>query len=483
MSESLITQIITSIIVDFSKDIVKLIIKFIPPMDHWSKMIPDQNKYDRYHKNYEKRHGIVKVLGMRKFKKLQSIYTEVQFLDDNAIRILESAKIPRFPYKDTGRQEGITLAKDKQYLMVLGEPGAGKSTFLKIIGLEALKGQEGEFKHASIPVFIELKKLAFSNINIDKLIVQELDNLGFPSADKFTPKALEEGRLLILLDALDEVPIKNLTETITQIQDFVYKYDKNRFIISCREAAYRYNLDPFTDVTIADFDDIQIQYVINNWFQTEPNTGKNFWQKLNSAEYTVAKELTRTPLLLTLLCLLYENGKFSNNRATLYEKVLNVLLHEWADENNISREQHPLDIRRKKEILSEIAYDAFQKNHLFLQRQEIADKIDRILSQIVPNDTSIRGEDVLRTIEVEHGVLVKRTDGINFFSYPSLQNYLTAQYINNRHQVDRLVIQHLTDERWKEVFLMVAALMHDGADKLLLLMEKRAKQYITAIFR
>ena len=50
------------------------------------------------------------------------------------------------------------LANNKQYLMVLGGPGVGKSTFLRKVGLEALKKKEGNFAHECIPVFIELKR-------------------------------------------------------------------------------------------------------------------------------------------------------------------------------------------------------------------------------------------------------------------------------------------------------------------------------------
>ncbi|MBD0266004.1 MAG: histidine kinase, partial [Tolypothrix sp. Co-bin9] len=92
----------------------------------------------QYDQNYEERHGILKVLGMREPVKLESVYTAVQFLDDDAIRSFESidnleqfyrqAKSRRFQSKDCRKQEGIKVANGKQYLMVLGGPGAGKST-------------------------------------------------------------------------------------------------------------------------------------------------------------------------------------------------------------------------------------------------------------------------------------------------------------------------------------------------------------------
>ena len=63
-------------------------------------------------------------------------------------------------------------------------------------------------------------------------------NIAFPQAQKSVEKLLDKGKLLILLDGLDEVPTKNMDRVINKIQDFVDKHDKNRFLISCRTAAY-----------------------------------------------------------------------------------------------------------------------------------------------------------------------------------------------------------------------------------------------------
>jgi len=446
----------------------------------------------QYAQNYTERHGILKVLGMREPVALESVYTAVQFLDDRAIRSFESvetleqvyrqAKQRSFQSEDCQKQEGLKVANEKQYLMVLGGPGAGKSTFLRRMGLEALKGKKGNFKYACIPVFIELKKFNTGEINIENEIAEEFRICGFPSHDEFTATALEQGKLLILLDGLDEVPTERMNEAIRQIQNFVDLHDQNRFITSCRVAAYRHNFRRFTDVAMADFDNAQIENFITNWFRSEPQTGQDCWKKLNNYEHRSAKELTQTPLLLTLVCLLYQRSrKFPTNRATLYERALRVLLEEWAAEKGIPHEDiyRGLDTKRKEMMLSEIAHEAFQKNRLFLPRREITDQIEQLLREMLPDEKFIQGTAVLKSIEVQHGVLVERAEGIYSFSHLTLQEYLTAQYIDDHRQIEALVTEHLTDERWREVFLLVAGLMRGGADDLLLLMEKEAQKYIT----
>ena len=445
----------------------------------------------KYVENYEKRHGILKVLGMREPVSLESVYAAVQFLDDRALQRFESVQALEDTYrlaagrsfqgKDCPKQEGLKVANEKQYLMVLGGPGAGKSTFLRRMGLEALKGNKGAYKPGYIPVFVDLKVFNKGEIDIEKTIAEEFRICGFPSPGESTQKLLQQGKLLVLLDGLDEVATDRMNEAISQIQNFVDAHKQNRYIASCRVAAYRHNFRLFTDVAMADFDDVQIKQFIDNWFRSEPDIAQDCWEKLNSDEHTSAKELTQTPLLLTLVCLLYERSrKFPTNRSTLYERALRVLLEEWAAEKGIPQDDlyKGLDTKRKEMMLAEIAYDSFQQNRLFSTRREIADQIEQLLKEILPDEKGVDGSKVLRGIEVQHSILVERADGIYSFSHLTLQEYLTAQHIDDQRQIEKLVTEHLTESRWKEVFILVAGLMRGGADELLLLMEKEAQTYL-----
>lgn len=271
----------------------------------------------RYTSRYRDLHCKLKLLGMPEAVALEDVYTNVKFLDEFGIKGFESIEILEQRYrevkqrgfgrKDCPKLEGIQVVNEKQYLMVLGGPGAGKSTFLRRMGLEAsLRGKQTQFKHNCIPVLIELKNYTDIQIGIEKLIDKEFEIAGIPNHEQFTAKALEKGKLLILLDGLDEVPKGNVNQAITGIENFVDRYDKNRFIASCRTAAYRSSFKRFSDVAMADFDDYQIAQFIDNWFKAEAaqGTGKNCWELLQKEEHKAAKELAQTPLLLTFLCLI-----------------------------------------------------------------------------------------------------------------------------------------------------------------------------------
>jgi NACHT domain len=188
------------------------------------------NASSQYLKNYRARHGNLKIACVRMDKPmaLEDIYTAVQLLDRADLRYFETVEALQDQYRDGGRrsfrggdgkkQDGIAVTNREQHLMVLGGPGVGKSTFLRKVGLEALKQKQGAYQHPCIPVFVELQKFKTSDIRLEQLIVQEFADCGFPEPAAFTAAMLDKGRLLILLDGLDEVPLEQEAAVIGQIK-------------------------------------------------------------------------------------------------------------------------------------------------------------------------------------------------------------------------------------------------------------------------
>jgi hypothetical protein len=452
----------------------------------------------QYAGKYTERHGHLKVLGMRQPVSLESVYTTLKFLTEKDVRSLGTIQDLENDYRrrkrrgfvtfDTNRQDGALVAREKQFLMLLGGPGTGKSTFLRKMGLEALKEQQEKQKHGCIPVFIELKQFTSGEINIEQAISEEFRLCNFPSPEEFTSAALTEGKLLVLLDGLDEVPMNRMSEIIDKIQNFVDHYDKNRFITSCRQAAYLGNLRRFTDVTIAEFDNIQIEQFIHNWFQSELDqklgTAKKCWELLQEPEYEAAKELAHTPLLLTLMCLVYDSSQdFPKNRSVLYRDALNVLLKEWTAEKRIERAPlyKDLSIALETIMLSEIAYAGFADDRLFLTEQELIGSMSTFLISNLNAPKHLDVEAILEAITIQQGILVERVKDVYSFSHLTFQEYLTAKYIYDRREteIEPLITNNLTNPKWREVFLLVSGLMDGGADSFLLRMTKEAHKYIS----
>ena len=465
-----------------------------------------ENAAHQYEKNYRQRHGQIKVfcVGMREPIQLDDAYVAVQFLDNqSALRYGSPKDIEeafreryrgRFISSGGDREDGTVVANEKQYLMLLGGPGVGKSTFLRKVGLEALKGENGSFEHKCIPVFLELKRFTADEINIETEITKEFRTCGFPDPEQMTEEALKSGKLLILFDGLDEVPDANVDNVVREIGDFVDQYSQNRFIASCRIAAYKGGFKRFTEVEMAAFDDAQIEAYIKNWFDSTPDdyrrqldteigTAQKCWNTLNTISHQATKELARNPLLLTLLCMVYDNSQdFPRNRAALYEDALNIFLREWAAEKRIRREEsisQYLDIADEKWMLSEIAAKNFAENRLFFSKEDLIDQIQKFGDGNANTPQTFNASKILETILVDQGLFVEQVSGSHSFSHLTFQEYLTANYVvRNTESMRRSVSEHLHDERWREVFLLTAGRMHE-ADDLLLAMEAEAAKCIS----
>ena len=452
------------------------------------------NAFGKYIQNYSDRHGILKVLGMPEPVKLEDIYTSVQFLGQRGLWQFDPSRLEeayrqaqrrRFQSEQCEKQDGFKVANDNPYLMVLGQPGAGKSTFLRRVGLEALKGKHGNYQHGCVPVFLELKRFTTGEVDLVKAITDEFAVCGFPDPQPTTRKLLDQGKLLILLDGLDEVPTQQLDPAITQIQNFADKYKQNRFIASCRTAAYQSGFRKFVDVVMADFDDDQIQQFIANWFCAEKDkaleTAQRCWNLLQEHAHAATKELAQTPLLLTLLCLVFDDTQnFPEKRAELYKQALDVLLTKWAAEKRIQRDPiyKDLTITLETIMLGEIAYGGFEADRLFFSQREVVEQIRTFLASNLNAPKHLDGEVILQAIQVQQGILVERAKDVFSFSHLTLQEYLTAQHIADHNWIAPLVCNHLTDQRWREVFQLVAGVMRPSTDALLLQIEHQAQNLI-----
>ena len=231
-------------------------------------------------------------------------------------------------------------------------------------------------------------------------------------------------------------------------------------------------------MSIADFDEEQVKTFIDKWFEShnQPELGKQCWQKLSSGNQKGTKELTKTPLLLAFICILFKNRRqIPQHRSTLYSQIFRSLLDEWdtSKDDSITRSMiyQGLNIRRKQLMLAQIAYENFVEDDLFFLELEVSQQIKEALEKILPEEQYIDGRKVLREIEAQHGIMIERFPGTYSFSHLTLQEYLTALHIyENEINIKELMNNHFFDQRWREVFLILAGLKK--ADNLLLTMEK-----------
>jgi predicted NACHT family NTPase len=382
------------------------------------------------------------------------------------------------------RMPALEIATQVEKLIVLGGPGAGKTTFLKFLALQC---SLGNFQANSLPVFVSLKNFAESSeqANLLAYIANQFEDYGIKLL-QVTDQLLQAGRLLLLFDGLDEVKAQDQKRVIQEIQRISLQFSRNPIIITCRIGSQNYTFEQFTEVEIAAFSDQQIRSFVRSWFQPRSLTQRAAidrtsccLEKLFLSSNLPIRELATSPLLLTLLCLVFEDrGDFPNNRSDLYREGLDILLKQWDTKRNIERQSidQRFSLLDRIALLSRLAWVTFERGDYFFDQREVEQQFQTYFA--TQPELNLSGETVLKSIEAQHGLLVERARGVYSFSHLTFHEYFAAYEITNRKDFDDLV-QHLTESRWREIFLL-AVEMSENPNELLQLMKARIDQLAIA---
>ncbi|MCC5640291.1 NACHT domain-containing NTPase [Nostoc sp. CHAB 5844] len=450
----------------------------------------------------QERCGTIRVLDMAQPIGLGDIYTDVNILEKIIGRrgveiseLLQNLKTELDEFDRFGlgkitqkRISGIEAVNLHSKLMVLGKPGAGKTTFLKYLAIQCINN---EFQENYIPIFITLKQFSETSNHLDlhDYIVQSWSNSRITKTQII--QLLKIGKFLILLDGLDEIKEEYSNQIVNQIKELLEQYPINKFIITCRVAAREYIFEKLTEVEVSDFDERQIKAFVNQWFQNkEPDAPERFIQQLELN--APIKELATNPLLLTLLCLEFEDsGDFPSDRTELYSRAIHTLLRKWDSKRGIIRNvrdevYNKLSVGQKEDLLSEVAWNTFKNNDYFFKQRDIEEYIQNYICNLPqaktdPNALRVDSEAVLKSIEGHHGLLVERAGGIYSFSHLTFHEYFTAReivYNSNQDNALKILVNYINQNRWREVFLLTVGMLK-SADNLLYLMKEKIDTLLT----
>ncbi len=371
------------------------------------------------------------------------------------------------------RNEGMAVAHDNARLLILGKPGAGKTTFLKHLAVDCSKG---EFQPDLIPVLMELRKIRSTEWRLLDALSEELS-----TDNQQTQTLLEQGRLLILMDGLDEVSTSDFRRNVqNQVRSLAQEpqYSGNRFILTCRTQIIDVIPQGFTSVEVADFDDEQVKKFVENWFcaggRNEGEIAQQ-WQAFSDAtkKNPALNELKVTPVLLSLMCLVLQDaGELPSQAALLYRKGIRLLLEKWNDRKEISGWEigeevyRKLDPKKKEALLTEIAARKFENpgNFVLFEQQDLAQQIANFLKLADARE----GEAVLKAIEAQHGLLVERADELWSFSHLTFQEHFTLQWLTQLSPEQ--LAKKIANRQWQEVVKQLV--QSQPADRLLRLIKQ-----------
>ena len=404
------------------------------------------------------------------------------------------------------RANSMTIWKaleQKPRMVVLGDPGAGKTTSLYHM---AYKCAEKEQFATYTPIFMRLRDL----IRVPKLakledaLPHEFENRNFPNADLFIQKQIKAGKCLILLDGLDEVDNADQhEEAIALVQSFADRYaiqsdsvsqgSGNRIVVSCRTYSYEngVQLTGFDKTLVMDFEQREIEGFIYNWYSLESNLSE-LTEELIAALRQNRRflELARNPLLLLLIADHYERERnLPELRAELYQHCIRTRVTRWNTVRGTHRGR--FGESNKLRMLRELALYLFEKESAeeggsvvrdrrqqgrsaFVSKEDLLEWVEKFADKVrMPEEA--KPADLLEEVVTTSGLIVERTIGRFGFSHQTLQEYFAAEAVDRLGPEEgaRLLAKYLSDPRWREVILLYCGLA-DNADPLLRAMIKRA---------
>ncbi|MEN8904774.1 MAG: hypothetical protein ABF289_02315 [Clostridiales bacterium] len=294
-------------------------------------------------------------------------------------------------------------------VLLLGSPGAGKTTALLKIALECLDNG------TLLPLYIELNH--YNEQPIEEFIYES------------TGQSLEElskGNYLILFDGLNELPTTN-SKFYQYLHNQPIQLTKQKIIITCRSNNYKGQLAEYDSYTIMPISKQEIIEFLDIEFQEK---GLDIYNNLSSE----LREIITTPLLLIMLTgVLRYSGELPNNLGNLFQGFIEHILNYWESGKNNT---YPLC--DKIEALSEIAYYIyFVKNSVFCGLEES----QRVLMNVFRECGYSRVEQKAAYHEVlSNGFIQQKIfifpDSVSFYHQSFLEYFACKGLINRINKED-----------------------------------------------
>ena len=291
-------------------------------------------------------------------------------------------------------------------LVLLGEPGSGKSTVLRYLALLLARRIRGAPVHipgwpaddAPVPLLVPLgavaAKLAEHNGNADQALWSALEDVFDGSQGlraglrRFLQPALRDGGVLLLCDGLDELPAISSDEPVAtsdamrraqltngpraKVAKAIQRLAANtkaRVVVTSRVLPYRADSawllsedEGWEDRTIQPLAFGQVRTFVAGWYRALAASDTTL-QQTQADERAAAliseleqsdrlRPLAESPLLLTMLALLHANtdGNIPRDRTRLYDECVQLLLERWEPVRSPGNERRS----RLQELLSQL---------------------------------------------------------------------------------------------------------------------------------
>ena len=376
----------------------------------------------------------------------------------------------------------ITALTNFDKIVILGDPGSGKSTTLKYLAYTICAHRaSNEQLQTYIPLYLKATEFAKYLFDTGRSLSEFIIDINTKYGLLFS-KSLENNKLIVLIDGLDEINITNQRHNVVEkINSFTAQYPEIKIIVSSRIVGYKETRlsGYFFHFEVDKFSDKQIYLFLNNWYSSISSYSDNNFEnaaeearklfrsiKRNKSVYRLAQN----PLLITIIALIYYQGsKLPEKRVALYEVATSTLLDNWVklranQKNNIDREI-------LIELLALIAFHIHEHySSGLIPERELTQMLTNEYSKIYPympqKELKQDVNDIISFLREDAGFLFEKgfaENGEALFGFVHLtfQEYFAAIEFNTKWKEGSLsggLNDYIYNSNWTEVIKLTASL-------------------------
>src|SRR5208337_1927392 len=350
------------------------------------------------------------------------------------------------------------IVKDESFrhLVILGQPGAGKTTSMKHLCHPLLHDEGFLADQINFPILVRLRDINVRQKEGEEglktrddgyLISMLQEILGirveFPAdllrdEEAGTRSAirrrvvidiLDALKVLIILDGLDEIVFKKHREAVLkELRILGNQLERSRMILTSRTGEFNYHIEHTSQFEISPLSEQQLLAFASQWLGAKD--GGSLLAELKRSPFADAAV---RPLTIAHLCAIYERvGKIPDKPKTVYRKIVNLALDEWDQQRSVKRVSAYANFEndRKFEFLSNLSYvlttsikghgSVFTRDDLIAAYQKIYDNFD------LPKDDAAK---VCSELETHTGLFVLAGYERYEFCHKSVQEYLSAEFL------------------------------------------------------
>ena len=358
--------------------------------------------------------------------------------------------------------------------VVLGDPGAGKTSLLKYLAMRWVTDNDGLF-----PIWIDLKRYVRNRVGFLKYIESSCTSFGL-SVDNLVP-LLELEESVLYIDGLDEVVEKAIRGDITsELIAFSSRYPKAHMVLTSRILGYepeRLRNAGFKHATLEDFSSSQIMEFLRKWHELAEPTDSERNRLVTRLERALAeshaiRQLAGNPMLLTMMSILNRNQELPRDRVGLYREASRVLLYDWDKGHELTTEVFVL--QDKEGLLRELAGQMQQLAGglaaNLIDRTSLLALVQRYISEKLGiTDSYVKAQDLVQRL-TERNFILCSADADRFsFVHRSFLEYYCASWFFERYRTQRdlsleelkedVYGKHWREEHWAEVLRLIAGMV------------------------